>query len=234
MHLFTYNGKSSGDFGVVISGQDTWRKAAPDLERVTIPGRNGELILTNKRYNNVEIPYECGIIRNFDINYTGFINHLLSDPGYHRLEDSYHPEVYRRAVFEAETAPDMTALNAQGTFVVTFSCKPQMYLKSGELKQEFANGGVIYNPTRHEARPLIRVYGTGELYIGDQMIRITECSSHTAIDCELQEAYKDTVNCNDKIELAEDDFPSLSPGRTTITYNGGIYRVEITPRWWML
>ena len=56
------------------------------------------------------------------------------------------------------------------------------------------------------------------------MIRITECNSHTDIDCELQEAYKDTVNCNDKIELAEDDFPSLSPGRTTITYNGGIYR----------
>ena len=234
MHLFTYNGKTSREFGVTISGQATWRKAAPDLERVSIPGRNGELILTNKRYNNVNIPYQCGIIRNFDVNYTGFINHLLSDPGYHRLEDSYHPEVYRMAVFEAETAPDMTALNAQGTFMVTFSCKPQMYLKSGELKQEFANGGVIYNPTRQEARPLIRVYGTGELYIGDQMIRITECNSHTDIDCELQEAYKDTVNCNDKIELAEDDFPSLSPGRTTITYNGGIYRVEITPRWWML
>ena len=234
MHLLTYNGKASSDFGVVISGQDTWKKASPDLERVKIPGRNGELILTNKRYNNVDIPYQCGIIRNFDVNYTGFINHLLSDPGYHRLEDSYHPTVYRMAVFETETAPDMTALNAQGTFTITFSCKPQMYLKSGELKQEIVNGGVIYNPTRHDARPLIRVYGTGELYIGGQMIRITECDSHTDIDCELQEAYKDTVNCNDKIELAEDDFPSLPPGRTTITYNGSIYRVEITPRWWML
>ena len=234
MHLLTYNGKTSSDFGVVISGQDTWKKASPDLERVKIPGRNGELILTNKRYNNVDIPYQCGIIRNFDVNYTGFINHLLSDPGYHRLEDSYHPAVYRMAVFEAETAPDMTALNAQGTFSITFSCKPQMYLKSGELKQEIANGGVIYNPTRHDARPLLRVYGTGELYIGDQMIRITECNSHTDIDCELQEAYKDAVNCNDNIELAEDDFPSLPPGRTAITYNGSIYRVEVTPRWWML
>lgn len=234
MHLLTYNGKSSGDFGVVISGQDTWRKAAPDLERVTIPGRNGELILTNKRYNNVEIPYECGIIRNFDINYTGFINHLLSDPGYHRLEDSYHPEVYRMAVFDAQTEPDMTARNAQGTFKVTFSCKPQMYLKSGELRQEAYNGSPIYNPTRQEARPLIRVYGTGELVVGDCTIRIMECDSHTDLDCELQEAYKDTVNCNDNIELDQDDFPTLSPGRTVISWSGGIYRVEITPRWWML
>ena len=69
MHLFTYNGKTSREFGVTISGQDTWRKAAPDLERVSIPGRNGELILTNKRYNNVNIPYQCGIIRSFDENY---------------------------------------------------------------------------------------------------------------------------------------------------------------------
>lgn len=234
MHLFTYNGKSSGDFGVVISGQDTWKKASPDLERVTIPGRNGELILTNKRYNNVDIPYLCGITRNFDVNYTGFINHLLSEPGYHRLEDSYHPEVYRMAVFDTQTEPDLTARNAQGTFTITFSCKPQMYLKSGELRQEAYNGDPVYNPTRQDARPLLRVYGTGELVIGDSVIRITECDSHTDIDCELQEAYKGQVNCNDNIELEQDDFPVLSPGRTVISWSGGIYRVEITPRWWML
>ena len=234
MHLFTYNGKSSGDFGVVISGQDTWKKASPDLERVTIPGRNGELILTNKRYNNVDIPYKCGIIRNFDVNFTGFINHLLADPGYHRLEDSYHPEVYRMAVFDAQTEPDMTALNAQGEFNITFSCKPQMYLKSGELKQEAYNGNAIYNPTRQEARPLIRVYGTGELVVGSDIVRINECNSYTDLDCELQEAYKEQTNCNDNIELDQDDFPSLVPGRTIISWSGGIYRVEVTPRWWML
>ena len=138
------------------------------------------------------------------------------------------------AVFDKDTQPDMTARNKEGEFQISFSCKPQMYLKSGELRQEAYNGAAIYNPTMQEARPLLRVYGTGELVVGDQVIRITACDSHTDIDCELQEAYKGTVNCNENIELENDDFPVLSPGRTVLSWTGSIYRVEVTPRWWML
>lgn len=234
MHLLTFNGKTSREFGVVISGQDTWQKASPDVERVSIPGRNGDLLLTNRRYENVEIRYPCGITRNFDVRYTGFLNHLMSEVGYHRLEDSYHPEVFRMAAFDSVTEPEMTAFNREGTFAISFSCKPQMYLKTGELRQEIGNGSVLYNPTNQEARPLIRVYGTGQVMIGDHAIRITEAQMYTDIDCELQDAYKETINCNPYIELDDDDFPVLKPGRTTIRWSGGVYRVEITPRWWKL
>ena len=49
--------------------------------------RNGDLILSNHRYSNVEVTYHVGIKRNFDRNFTSFMNFLLKEPGYHRLED---------------------------------------------------------------------------------------------------------------------------------------------------
>ena len=50
MHQFIYNGRSSADFGLILSGEDTWKKAVPELERTAIPGRNGDLLLSNRRY----------------------------------------------------------------------------------------------------------------------------------------------------------------------------------------
>ena len=81
MHRFIYNGRTIRDFGIVLSGEDTWRKAVPDLERKQIPGRNGDLVLSNQRYNNVKLSYHAGIIHDFEKNYTALSNFLLSSPG---------------------------------------------------------------------------------------------------------------------------------------------------------
>lgn len=235
-HILTYNGKSTLDFGVHISGEDTWRSAAPDLERTSIPGRSGDLVSFNKRYKNVEINYHMGIIRDFDQNYSGFVNFILSNPGYHRLEDSYHPEVYRLAVMESDFDPEMSVLNRQGQFDVKFSCKPQTYLKSGEKPKEFTASGSIYNPTMFDALPLMRIYGEGELEIGLETIRVKRVDNYIDIDCELEDAYKEFAgnNRNKFIELSSDSFPSLPPGETRITLGSGITKVIITPRWWQL
>ena len=93
MHLFAYNGKSSQEFMVNISGGDTWRKPAPIMETITVPGRNGQILNFTGSYENVDVPYHCGIGGDFDARYTAFINWLLSSPGYHQLEGSYHPDI---------------------------------------------------------------------------------------------------------------------------------------------
>ena len=118
MHTFIYNGKKSQDFNMVLSGEDTWRKSMPDIERMQIPGRNGDLLLSNHRYSNVDITYHVGFRRDFDRNYTAFMNFLLKEPGYHRLEDSYHPEHYRVAVMDAEVSPKVGAYHLSRTLMM--------------------------------------------------------------------------------------------------------------------
>lgn len=236
MHLFVYNGKSSMEFGATVSGEDTWKKPSPDLELTSVPGRNGDLITSNKRYSNIVIPYQVGITKDFDRNYTQLLNFLLSDPSYHRLEDSYHPDVYRMAVMDSSIEPSLTRLNREGQFKLSFSCKPQMFLKSGERKQTYTLNGVIYNPTLFNAKPLLRVYGEGQLTVGEDTVTILHCDGYTDIDCETEDAYKDSGehNCNSYITLSGDDFPVIHPGNCGIKLGTGITKVEVIPRWWML
>ena len=65
---FIFDGVSSKDFGVYISGSGTFDGAERDVSTVEIPGRNGELTLDNGRYKNRSMKYPAFIYRNFAIN----------------------------------------------------------------------------------------------------------------------------------------------------------------------
>ena len=160
------------------------------------------------------------------------MNFLYSTPAYHRLEDSYHPEHFRYAVMESAIEPVMGQGNRNAVFDITFSCKPQMYLRSGEQVRIYTEDSVIFNPTDYPARPLLRAYGTGSIGIGSSTITITACDDYTDIDCEMMDAYKGGLNCNSNIQLSSGEFPVLSPGVNGIRVGNGITRLEITPRWW--
>ena len=233
-HTLTYDGTDLKTYGIYVSGEDSWAKPAPDITRTTVPGRSGDLITFNNRYENVDIVYHLGIVADFNENFSNFIGFLLKSPGYKKLVDSYHPDVYRMAMVESSIAPEMTVRNREGLFDVAFNCKPQTYLISGDTATTFTSSGTITNPTPFKAKPLLRVYGTGSLSVGGRTISISTNSSYTDIDCDLQDAFRGSTNCNGNITLQSGDFPELSAGSNTITLGSGITRVVITPRWWRL
>lgn len=232
---FIFNGKSSKDFGVYISGLNTFGAPERDVETISIAGRNGDLTLDNGRYKNIDTSYPAFIYDRFDNNIEGLRNYLLSQKGYKRLEDTYHPDEYRLARYKGGLTPKVIDELYAGEFDLTFDCYPQRYLKSGEQVLEFTDDGSIYNEYSQVAKPLIRAYGTGTFTIGDITVQITTADTYTDIDCELQEAYKDDLshNCNANIVLTNGDFPSLISGDNTIALDG-ITQLDITPRWWIL
>lgn len=231
----TFNNKSLADYGVYISGKGVFNAPERDTESIKIPGRNGELTIDNGRYNNLALTYPAFIIRDLKTNIQGLRNHLLSQRGYVRLEDDYYPEEYRLAKwigdFEAEPIEELYAAN----FNLTFSCYPQRFLKIGEQEIEITAATTINNEHYTTALPLIRAYGTGSFSIGGIAVQITSASGYTDIDCELQEAYKDSLatNCNGNIVLTNGEFPKFVPGDNAITLSG-ITKLIITPRWWIL
>lgn len=230
-----FNYKSLSDFGVYISGKRVFDAPERDTESIKIPGRNGELTVDNGRYNNLELTYPAFIIRDFKNNVQALRNFLLSQKGYVRLEDDYYPEEYRMArwdgAFKADPIEELYAAN----FDLTFSCYPQRFLKSGEQPIEITAGTTINNGNYTTALPLIRAYGTGSFSIGGKAVQITTANTYTDIDCELQEAYKDTLatNCNGNIVLTNGVFPKFEPGDNAIVLDG-ITKLIITPRWWIL
>jgi phage-related protein len=118
-----------------------------------------------------------------------------------------------------------------GNFGITFICDPRRFLKSGDNVNVLTSNGSLFNPTYYDAKPLIRVYGTGSFTVNDITVTITNANQYTDIDCEIMDAYKGTTNCNGNIQTTNNKFPVLTPGQNNITLNG-VTRLEITPRWW--
>lgn len=229
-HFFIFNGKSSADFGVWISGGGTYNAPARDVSTAVIPGRNGVITFDNGRYENVQLIYPAFISRRFDERVAGFRAFLASQIGYQRLEDSYHPDEYRMALYKAGLEVATTARNIAGSFDIQFDCKPQRWLKSGENLRSVASGAVLYNPTRFDALPLILCSGNGTISINGTTMTVKGNSGQIYIDCELQDAYLGSTNKNSKITST---FPKLAPGQNTVTYSG-LTGVQIAPRWWTI
>ena len=240
------DGRNSMDFGVYISGAGTYKAPERNYEEIEIPGRNGVFLFDFGNYKNVDVSYEAFIAEQtkyypmnysrFEENIAAFRSFLISRDGYVRIEDTYHPDEFRLGYYNMEFDPDVHQSLMGAQFTITFKCKPQRFLKSGERKltrgTDFSTN--LRNPTNHTATPLIRAYGTGSVTIGSRTIVISRANSYTDIDTELQEAYKDTLatSCNDKIILSNGEFPVLKPGLNTVSTAATITRLEITPRWW--
>lgn len=140
-NYFILDGVDSRDFGVYISGQGTFSAPQKAYTFYNIPGRNGALLGNEHRLENINVSYEAFIYTDFDNNMAAFRSFLLSLNGYRRLTDSYHPEEYRMAAFVGPFEPKVQRTNDAGSFTITFSCKPQRWLISGDTSYLWVAGG---------------------------------------------------------------------------------------------
>jgi phage-related protein len=231
---FVLNGVDSRDFGVYISGQGTFSAPRREYNMIPIPGRNGDLVGNEKRFENLELTYPAFIYTNFKQNIRDFRNFLLSLVGYHTLTDSYHTDEFRMALYEGEFEPEVQPRNDAGQFDIVFNCKPQRFLNSGTEVTTLTASGSITNPTRFASQPLLRVYGSGQLGINSDTITISRADVYTDIDCAMMDCFKGTTNRNQFVSFSSYNFPVLQAGENNFSLGSGISRVEITPRWWRL
>lgn len=229
----TFNGVNSLVNGLYVSGSRTFNSAEKDYTKVSVPGRSGDLLIFNNRYKNVEVVYDAIVIDDYANRTEDIRAWLLSANGYCRLEDTYHPNEFRMASFSGPIDFDTVMLEA-GATELTFDCKPQRWLKIGEVPIIIeATEQTITNPTLFQAKPLIRVYGAGVIGIGNSSITVlTAGANYIDIDCDTQNCYEGTNNKNYQVEISK--WPILQPGPNTISFEGGITKVQIIPRWWTL
>lgn len=219
------------NYGVYISGTGVFNAPVRDYNAISVPGRNGDLLGNEKKLDNIDITYPAFVYANFRQAIADLKAFLLSQIGYQRLTDTYYPDEFRLGYYEGGTEIEPTGKLDAGSFDLTFKCKPQRYLTSGETVSTYTADRTINNPTLFDALPLIRAYGTGTVGINDISITINQSLGYTDIDCELMDAFYETQSRNNFITVSGVDFPSLKPGVNQISVNG-LSKVEITPRWW--
>lgn len=170
-----FDGNDSRNYGVYITGEAVYNAPERDVEMITIPGRNGAFALDQGRFENITVTYPAGIFADTEADFaqaiSDFRNLLCSKKGYYRLTDDYNPNEYRMAIYKSGLEVKPAQLKA-GEFNITFECKPQRFLTSGETAISITSGDTVTNPTLFDASPMFEALGAGDINIGDQTISL--------------------------------------------------------------
>jgi len=212
-----------------------------DLSFQEIPGRNGDLIIPNGRYPNVQITYTVFLpaktTAELADKVTAVKNWLYAGQDrYHELRDTYDTKFTRKAVFANKLDID-DELGRIGTFTVSFSCQPFRYATDGAREITVQNNGILVNPFAFPSKPLIKLKGTGDSVIriissstGEiKEWKLTDIGGNLYIDSETMNCYYGGTPKNDRV--SGNGFPELQPGDNYILWNDGITEVKIVPRW---
>ncbi len=244
MGNFKFGEHSTKDFDLVIQAPPTYNFPEKDVTIEHIPGRNGDLIIDNNCWKNTERTYSIASVfrpgTDFVSNSERLIKWLTSKEGYHRLEDSYDPNVYRLASFKQNGSLTnyydiATAIN------ITFDCKPQRYLKNGEKSVSFSGSvATLENPTGYQALPEITIKNIFPLdnevllctiqneskvtsVVSLNKIRSAENPYDVVLNSELQTVYSPQQgDINLYVNLNDLEFPTLHKGYSIISINNYI------------
>ena len=238
MGVIKFNNIASDTLGIVVETIPNYEMPLKKYERIHVPGRNGDIIVDSGDYNNVNRVYNVAIVREGASApvVSRDLSKWLNQPGYHRLEDSYQPDVYMMAAYESEST--ITNLfNAAGRAEITFNRMPQRFLKSGEVPLIFdTTNRTITNPTDQIALPIVKVYGNGAgtVTIGPHVMTISSMNGYIYIDSTKEDIYKDLTNMNGYVTITN-GFPKIvSYGDLPVKFTGGVTRVDIIPNWWVI
>lgn len=230
---FTFNGKTSSSFGLSIEHWPDMRAPERVVDKIQVPGRNGDLTMDTGAYGNVTMEYEVYFNSGSDTFFEKtrkIFNWLLGSKGYCRLSDTYDSAVYRMALC-ANLEKFIDYLNKYGRSTIEFDCKPQKFLTAGETEVTLTSGNTVTN-NYMPCYPLFKVTGNGTLTVGTNALVISNNSGQTmTIDCETMNCYTGTTNRNADVTVSG-EFPRLENGSNTITFTNTT--VKMTPRYWSL
>ena len=206
MNSLIYNGIDMRDFGIYIGGDGTFNAPTRRGEMQEIPGRNGSIFLDEGSYDNINVTYSAfnyePTLETFRERLSDLRSALCRDPGYHRLEDTFHPDEYRLAVFKEGLNVEPVKYNTLGKYDIVFDCKPQRFLKSGDVPVPFYAKGTITNPTLFESLPIIAVTGNGRVNVAGHLFTVSDTTQTIYIDSELMEVF---IPGHDPVDLTEEN-----------------------------
>jgi phage-related protein len=219
---FEFDGQCSDEFNTIIKNLTILSRPARNVQRALIPGRDGDLTISDDTYSTVPAVISCLWENNVNLD---DLNVWLSGKG--DLILSYQPDRKYKAEISntIEFISNGAYLQADISMIVQpFSCEtvPNVI--------ELTTSQTVYCPGTRWSLPKLTVYGSGTLTIGDYtlVVTATDGESYVVIDSEIGECYYGSANRGSKVA---GDFPRLDTGEIDITLGAGITKVELQGNW---
>lgn len=237
--MITWNNATSDSLGIFVEAAPFYKKPKRKVDIYSVPGRSGDIIRPQNAWENVEQSYEIfagdGSQHAVPGAFSSVAEWLYGPTGYQRLEDDFDPDHFRLAHFVGPFDIE-NIMTRVGRATISFDCKPQRFLISGETEITMIIPEDIVNPTTFAARPLLLVSGgglEGTVTVNGTVFTISDTTVPVYIDCETMNCYDGNGNNKNAIvSSSTSEFATLAPGSNAIGFSGAISTVKITPRWW--
>ena len=233
--LIVYGGESSADYGMVVSEAPAYERPNRKQTVYTVPGRNGAVVFQDDAWEDVIRSYNVWIakgVQALSVKVDAFEAMLNSMKGYQRLEDNFEPDIFRLAYYSGGNnfSNNMTQY---GEATISFTCRPERFLKTGEQEVMVINGDKLQNFTRFTSKPLIHIEGSGTVTvsIGGNTISAS-VTDYINIDCETMNAYR--LAAENKNSDISGSFPVINPGENTVGITGTTTKVTVVPRYFTI
>ena len=123
--------------GLIVEEKSIYNGTQPDFELISVPGRDGDVILGHGRYKNVEVSYTVSFIGTKE-KAAALRQWLCARADYGYLFDSEQSDYFRCAAFVSQLNIEEVIHNV-GRATLTFSCKPYLYRKDGVYAEKYTS-----------------------------------------------------------------------------------------------
>ena len=220
-----------------------WIASAPKVVRPTrkmtiipIAGTNRESVEMEDAWECYEQPYTLFVGDGTENSIQEILNDVavkLYKKGWQVLMDDYDTDTYRLACYRGPFDVENRYTRA-GKFEISFHCRPERFLISGNVEQNVLSGDKIFNPTGFNSKPFIHITGSGDgtLTVNGTTMEFEGIGDYLNIDCDKMDVFR--LPSENKNSLMTGDFPTLASGDNTVSFSGGISTVTITPKFWTI
>ena len=223
---FTFGTLTTSSYGIVVYRPTEFVSPERECEYISIPGRNGDLIVGDNRLSNYIDSYHCifvasngtyGNYSTLDGAVNAFRRTMLGLTGYNTLRDTFDTAHYREASFTGPLSIVYSKDHTQAKCTVEFNCKPQWFLDATSSIAIPSSGTASLPTNEHRGYPLVTVTGTGTLQFWGglqwQTITITQnFANGLVIDSLLRDCYSvddNTVSANQYVQFSAYKFPEV-------------------------
>ena len=226
-YWFKWNGTRSDAKNIIMNAPVPIIKPEERVGHITIPGRAGELTVTEGDDIWQSYIQTVGIAVNGAANVPDVENWLKGEGN---VIFHCQPGLQQAArVIGAVTLEKHSAHLDWWEGDVQFYCSPIKRDPTETTIEVTSSGATINNPGDMDAFPLIEVTGSGAITVscGGNVLSIPSCTSGWVIDSENEWILASGVPIGG---VCSGDFPVLRKGSNTLAFTGSITKLTVTPR----
>lgn len=227
-YYFIWNGYPSYNRGILLPDAPEIIRPEERIEHVTIPGRSGELTLTegDDIYNSYIQTIPMNIHERSALKTA---EEWLRGDG--DVTFSSEPTLKQKArIINAVTFRKHSKNLDWWSGDVQFYCDPIKHPVSDSVIEVTSSGATVNNPGMIKALPLIEITGSGliTVTIGGKTISLPNCVSGWVLDCENKWVLQSGIPV---AGAYSGEFPEIPTGNAIVAFTGSVTKLKITPRW---